>query len=594
MTLTYQDARMIRISYILVNYQTQELTLRCLEGLYHHARMDKTEVIVVDNGSLRGPHSDALVIGKNFPQAKIIPSRENIGFGRACNLAAKNAKGKYLYFVNSDVEFCEDAGNMLADFMEGMPNAWAAGNRVLNSDGTWQPSAANFPTLSRILAGRRIFANRLRQALPKLARRLEMFLAEEDLKTPRKVDWCTGASLMFRADAFGRLHGFDPNIFLYAEELELQKRVHDMGGEVWFTPQSTVIHHEAGSSGGQFSPNRLAGIAAGHRYYYLKHHGKVIGTIMSITDFSASLFKAMLWSLVGLISHKNQACEKARWHCVAVRTFYVKHYGPDIHSYIACYLTWGMIQPDDGSLSSRIRSVTGVTSIHTRIRGWHMLRLLESNPLPERVLELGFGEGELLLFLARRHPDTDFEGWEIDEELIRRASAKADKLRLKNIQFLRHDYGEIPLQSFFGLIFCADVLEHIPDDVGLIRYFHDSLEPDGRLIVHVPYRGTKQFRFLPWFKNHTDPGHLRPEYTETELITLLEGGGFRNVDIRQTFGPFGEAAFELNSLAWKNHHLDRAVRLLTILPALPLGVLDVTFPITHGNSLLAECAKDKS
>lgn len=585
---------MTRISYILVNYRTPAMTCRCLEGLYRHARMDDAEVIVVDNGAAAGPESNAEAIAKAFPQATVIPSEENLGFGRACNLAASRAKGTYLYFVNTDLEFREDAGSGLADFLDRMPDAWGAGNRVLNGDGSWQPTAAHFPTLVRILAGRRVLADLLRPLLPGPARRLEMFLPEEDLTAPRRVDWCTGASLMFRADAFARLRGFDPAIFLYAEELELQKRARDMGGEVWFTPQPTVIHHEAGSSGGHLSPDRLAFIAAGHRYYYRKHHGQFLGTLMGAAEFAATLAKASVWSLAGLFSSKPLVREKGRWHRVAVRAFYARRYGPDTRSRLACYLTWGMVQPDDGSLSSRIRSITGVTSIHTRIRGWHMLRLLESRPLPGQVLELGFGEGDLLLNLARRHPDTNFEGWEIDGELVRRASAKADKLGLRNLRFLKRDFAESPPEQRFGLIFCADVLEHIPDDAGLVRHFRDCLEPGGRLVVHVPYRGADQRRFLPWFRSHTDPGHLRPEYTDSELAALLEGGGFRDVRIGRTFGPFGEAAFELNSLAWKNRRLDRVLRLLTLPVALPLGALDAAFPPRRGNSLLAECEREAS
>jgi hypothetical protein len=225
---------------------------------------------------------------------------------------------------------------------------------------------------------------------------------------------------MFKADAFARLGGFDPNIFLYAEELELQKRVANMGGEVWFTPHSTVMHHEAGSSVGHLSTLRLACIAAGHRYYYKKHYGHFLGSLKGVTDFAVSLLKSVSWSLAALVSPNRLFREKAKWHRVAVRTFFDRHYGPDTRSRLAFYLTWGMVQPNDGSLSSRIRSFTGVTSIHTRLRGWHMLRLLEGCPLPNRVLEFGFGEGDLLLSLARRHPNTEFEGWEIDNELVRR------------------------------------------------------------------------------------------------------------------------------------------------------------------------------
>ena len=83
---------MSKISYILVNYRTPELTCSCLESLYAHCGTEAAEVIVVDNGSLPGNGSDAARIRKAFPQTIVIESPDNIGFGNACNLAATGPK----------------------------------------------------------------------------------------------------------------------------------------------------------------------------------------------------------------------------------------------------------------------------------------------------------------------------------------------------------------------------------------------------------------------------------------------------------------------------------------------------------------------
>ena len=155
----------------------------------------------------------------------------------------------------------------------------------------------------------------------------------------------------------------------------------------------------------------------------------------------------------------------------------------------------------------------------------------------------------------------------MDADLADMAQQKADSLNLANIRFLVRNYDEAPPTKAFGLIFCADVLEHIPDDLGAIRCFRELLEPGGHLVVHVPCTGTWQLVCSCPGSRHSDPGHVRPEYNEQELTELLAQGGFSNIVVNRTFGPFGEAAFELNSLAWQHASLDRVVRRRPFFPS---------------------------
>ena len=89
------------VSIIIINYKTEELTVNCLESIKQKTNGINYEVIVIDNDS-----QDASIdnIMKAHPWAKYIKSSENLGFGKANNLAAKEAVGKYVFFLNSDTE----------------------------------------------------------------------------------------------------------------------------------------------------------------------------------------------------------------------------------------------------------------------------------------------------------------------------------------------------------------------------------------------------------------------------------------------------------------------------------------------------------
>ena len=87
------------VSVIIVNYNTSALTLQCLHTLYEYTSGVSFEVIVVDNYS---SDDSVSLIEKNFPQVTLLKSDVNLGFGRANNLAARQARGKYLFLLNSD------------------------------------------------------------------------------------------------------------------------------------------------------------------------------------------------------------------------------------------------------------------------------------------------------------------------------------------------------------------------------------------------------------------------------------------------------------------------------------------------------------
>ena len=101
---------MIDVSIIIVNYNTKLLLADCLRTVHQMTRDIRYEVIVVDNAS--SDDSEAY-IKSQFPEVVWINSGGNIGFGRANNLGASYATGKYLFLLNSDTLLRNNAVRML-------------------------------------------------------------------------------------------------------------------------------------------------------------------------------------------------------------------------------------------------------------------------------------------------------------------------------------------------------------------------------------------------------------------------------------------------------------------------------------------------
>lgn len=261
---------------------------------------------------------------------------------------------------------------------------------------------------------------------------------------------------------------------------------------------------------------------------------------------------------------------------------------------IWAYLTWGMTWKRQVPGDPWLRRLLGVTSVHTRLRSLHILQeMAKVRPFPRSVVELGFGEGHLLLWLARHHPDTRFEGWELDTSLVARARSRANSLGLTNITFNSGEFAADRAVPRFDLIYCVDVLEHVPEDQALLAALARSLHPDGLFIIHVPQRRSRQQRFFSRFHRHAEPGHVREEYTVSELVTKVMAAGLEIIRIEETFGPAGELAFEINSLGWPHQVADRVIRILSLPVTLPLGLLDLAPAREWGNSLLLVAHKDK-
>ena len=131
------------LSVIIPTRNTGVLTCAAIRSVQAAQDSLATEIIIVDNCST---DDTAAVLAREFSSVKLIRSETNLGFARACNLAAKPARGDFLLLLNSDARLQPDALAQAAGWMRAHPDCAVAGAQLLNADGSRQNSIANFPT----------------------------------------------------------------------------------------------------------------------------------------------------------------------------------------------------------------------------------------------------------------------------------------------------------------------------------------------------------------------------------------------------------------------------------------------------------------
>ena len=133
-----RSGQAVDLSVIVVRYNTKELTVEALRSLKAETQKTSYEVIVVDNNSNDG---SVEAITAEFPELKLIASRDNLGFAKANNLAIKESTGEYVLLLNPDTVITDGAVDKLFEFAKQQPaDIW--GGRALNADLTQNENCA--------------------------------------------------------------------------------------------------------------------------------------------------------------------------------------------------------------------------------------------------------------------------------------------------------------------------------------------------------------------------------------------------------------------------------------------------------------------
>lgn len=213
-TLSDKHPQRPPLTIIIVSYNTVALLRDCLSSIEPQIGSND-EVVVVDNASSDGSPE---MVRSDYPNAMLIASKDNLGFGKANNLGLSRAKGEMIWLLNPDTRIEPCALGAAATFMIQNPAIGMAGTALINPDGSPQSSVEyRYPgqRYARSILG--------------------------DL--PGEIAWILGASIIAWRNVMNSIGGFDERFFLYGEDLDLSLTVRKAGWPIGFIKDSVVMHY---------------------------------------------------------------------------------------------------------------------------------------------------------------------------------------------------------------------------------------------------------------------------------------------------------------------------------------------------------------
>lgn len=288
---------MFEIAVIMINYNSGQLTLNCVESIIKNTSQNiNLQIIVVDNASQYEDYANMKqgLEKLAFDNMQIIRSRLNTGFGGGNMMGVHYANAKYLAFVNNDTLFKNDCLSILKDSLEQSQKIGIAGAQAYGETGSFMVSLDHFASPAREIFGRSLLEKINPARYPK---------RKKAYTEPVKVNFVPGSFMFLRTADFNAVGGFDTNLFLYYEETDLCKRLLENNKEAWLVPAAKFVHYHGGSTKSSVAIKKELKISL--LYLMRKHYGitgrLVVHFYLLIKYFFSSLVKPKNWPMFVLL-----------------------------------------------------------------------------------------------------------------------------------------------------------------------------------------------------------------------------------------------------------------------------------------------------
>jgi GT2 family glycosyltransferase len=262
----------MKLSIIIVNYNTGPLTAACIESILRQTLPFSVEIIVIDNASRDESVSH---LKSDFPEITVLANDRNVGLAAGVNKGLSVARGTYYLILNPDIIVLPGALEKLVSWLEAGPRVGMAGGQLISPNGEIQDSCYRFYTPLTVIY-RRTWLGKTRRGRKDVAR---LLMKDFDHRAVREVDWLMGACLLVRAKAVREVGGMDERFFLYFEDVDWCRRFWEAGWRISYVPEAQFSHYHQRSSEQRGLVHLLSNwilrehIKSAIKYFW-KHRGK--------------------------------------------------------------------------------------------------------------------------------------------------------------------------------------------------------------------------------------------------------------------------------------------------------------------------------
>ena len=306
------------LSVVIVTYNATQHIGACLASL-GESTLPGVEIIVSDNDSSDGT---VALVRERFPQVRIVQG-SNDGYGAGNNRGICMSRGRYVVVLNDDTIAPLGALGAMVAFIEAHPDVGMLGPRLLNTDGTLQPSITNDPSvwkdIARLGLPRAFFHNTARrrlwlQALTRLWP--GMALGRYDVhEITRNVDAVKGACLLVRREVIDQVGAFDERFFLHTEESDWAYRIRRAGWRVVFFSGAHIVHlggSTIGNDDREVPGRRFIQKHKSNLYFFEKHRGRIYALAYRIALTGALATRILLASVRLILPFAGPVTDLAR------------------------------------------------------------------------------------------------------------------------------------------------------------------------------------------------------------------------------------------------------------------------------------------
>jgi GT2 family glycosyltransferase len=254
----------VELSFLVVNTEQRGLLRYCLDSIARErATVNfETEVLVLDNASRDG----SVEVARRHPVTNdVIALHERRGKAANDSELLRRASGRFCLLLNEDSELEPGATVALHAALNADEQAGAAGAMLVRPDGEQQASAWRFPSPGSAF----LTAVWLHNAL----------VVQSHGDDVRPVDWVQSAAMLVRRSAAEEVGFFDPEFFVYSDEVDFCKRLADAGWRTLYVPHARAVHHEQLMTG-TVPERRIVEFSRNRDRYMRKHHNWVSAVLV--------------------------------------------------------------------------------------------------------------------------------------------------------------------------------------------------------------------------------------------------------------------------------------------------------------------------